>query len=110
MGNLFKASEWKVAVLYGSFPTIFVCVCVFKCACVCSVCLTHWIENHCKEELSATDAFVQLFGSTGVFFIVDGVSKQATCLTGQHLRVHTHTHTHAQSALLGSVFHIGGLH
>lgn len=81
------------------------CVCVFMCACVCSVCLTHWIENHCKEELSATDAFVQLFGSTGVFFIVDGVSKQATCLTGQHLRVHTHTHAHTISIVRICVLH-----
>lgn len=35
------------------------------------------------------DAFVQFFWSTGVLLIVDGVSKQATRLTRQHLQTQT---------------------
>lgn len=56
--------------------------------------LTHWVEQHGEKQLSPTDAFVQFFWSSGVFLIVDGVSKQATRLARQHLHTKTQTQTY----------------
>lgn len=59
-----------------------VCVCAFFF-------LTHWVEQHSKKQLSPADALVQFFGSAGIFLIINGVSKQATRLTRQHLHICT---------------------
>lgn len=47
---------------------------------------THRIKEDGEEELSSTNAFVQLARSSGVLIIEDGVSKKATRLPGQHLQ------------------------
>lgn len=59
------------------------------CVFVYARCLTHRVKKHCEKQLSPTDAFVQLFRSTRIFLVVDGVSKQATRLARQHLHTHT---------------------
>lgn len=67
-------------------------ICMCKCdVFVFQLALTHRVKKHCEKQLSPTDAFVQLLRSTGVLLVVDGVSKQAACLTRQHLHARVNT-------------------
>ena len=62
--------------------------------------MTHWVEQHGEKQLSPTDAFVQFLGSTRVFLVVDGVSEQATRLTGQDLDTHADTRCKKEPLLI----------
>lgn len=57
---------------------------------MCVYC-THWVEQDGKKQLSSPYAPVKLLRATWILLIEDGVGEQATCLTGQHLLIHTNT-------------------
>lgn len=44
------------------------------------------VQENGEEELSSSDAPVQLLGATWVFVVEDGVGEQTTRLPGQHLQ------------------------
>lgn len=52
--------------------------------CVC-VCVSYRVQEDGEEELSSSDALVQLFGASRVFVVEYSVGEQTTGLPGQHL-------------------------
>lgn len=47
---------------------------------------TYRVEEHGEEELSSSDALVQLLGASWILVVEYGVCEEATGLSGQHLK------------------------
>lgn len=62
-------------------------------------CDTNRIEQNCKEQLSSTDALVQLLRASWIIFIEDGMCEKPTGLPGENL-----IHKTEMRAILGLIF------
>ena len=56
---------------------------------MCTALVAYRVEEDGEEELSSSDALVQLLGASWVFVVEDGMGEQPTGLPGQHLNSNT---------------------
>lgn len=61
---------------------------------------TNRIEQHCKKQLSSTNALVKLLRASWIIFVEDGVCEKPTRLPGENLIQKSQTQLTSQITLI----------